>query len=72
MTGIFKTLWDTAVLLLSVIGDVWEWLSNEVSLGFTVFGWEINLATFVPIEFLGYGILALLLIWFIKGLVPMA
>lgn len=72
MTGIFKTLWDTALVLLNVIGSVWEWLNTELSLGFTVFGFEVNIASFVPIEFLGYGIITLLVFWFIKALVPVA
>lgn len=70
MENIILNLWEIAETLIKNVSRVWQWLNEPFTIGFTLFGFEISLGTFVPIHLIGAGILVLLGFWFIKSLLP--
>ena len=70
MNNILGNLWDIAISLIENVNKVWEWLNEPFNISFELFGFTINLGSFVPIQLIGTGILVLLGFWFIKALLP--
>jgi len=70
MENIILNLWEIAETLIKNVSRVWQWLNEPFTIGFTLFGFEISLGTFVPIHLIGTGILVLLGFWFVKSLLP--
>lgn len=66
MNESIRILWNVALSLIEGIGVLWEWLTNEFTLKFL--GYTIFSAT--PIYLIGGGFVAIIIFWFIKGLVP--
>ncbi|HEY8363658.1 MAG TPA: hypothetical protein VIK77_12455 [Tissierellaceae bacterium] len=70
MENILINLWEIVESLIKNINRVWEWLNEPFTIGFKLFGFEISLGTFVPLNLIGGGILVLLGFWLIKALLP--
>lgn len=70
MENIIVNLWNIAISLIENISRVWQWLNEPFTIGFSLFGFDISLGTFVPINLIGTGIIALLGFWVIKSLLP--
>lgn len=73
----FGTLWNAILVFIEVIGVVWNWLSSPIELDIPLlsniplignwFQWSLD---YSPFELLGDGILLLVVLWFVKNLVP--
>lgn len=70
-TNIISEMWRIAENLIKGINSIWLWLNNPISLGFKipVIGY-VGVPKFIPIEIIGAGMIAFLVLWLIKGLVP--
>lgn len=76
---IFKQLFYAMLDLVRGVGALWDWLTDShtifTGLKFTIFEWEIVLVPsfeFTPIMVIGaVGIIAIIVLWIIKGLVPL-
>ena len=76
--NLLGTLWDIVESLLEIIGAVWDFLSSPLVITIEWFKIPlilpdgINISTgIVPLEFFGIGIFVFLILWAIKGLIPM-
>lgn len=69
--NILNEMWDVAINLIKGIDAIWEWLKAPVELGFNIpiIGY-IGLPSFTPIGIIGAGLLAFMVFWLIKALVP--
>lgn len=75
--NVLVKLWDIIVSLLGVIENVWSWLSQNIKIeiawlkipfllpdGISIdLGWSL-------LDFFGVGIIAILILWIIKALIP--
>lgn len=76
--NLFNSIWNMALGLIEVIGVVWNWLISPLSIDIPLlsdipligswFEWSLD---FSPLELLGVGILLLLVLWFVKNLIPL-
>lgn len=78
MGNIILEIWNIVEGLGSVINDVWDWMLKPVVISINWFkiplllpnGVHINTGI-TPIAFFGVGILAILVLWIVKALVPL-
>lgn len=68
---IFLYLWNGLIALGEIVGDVWQWLTDEHLIGFTlpVIG-DVGISI-VPMSVIGVGFIAIMILWLIKALVPL-
>lgn len=72
MENILENLWNIAVSLIENVNIVWDWLNKPFKLEIDLVLFKLNFGSFVPIHFLGAGIIILIGFWFIKSLIPAA
>lgn len=75
--NLFNSLYNMAKGLILVMGEVWNWLTNPIEIDVPLlsdipligswFEWSLD---YSPLEFLGVGIGLLLVLWFVKNLIP--
>lgn len=73
-----ESIYNMAVGLIEVIGVVWNWLSDPLKIDIPLLrniplvgGWFNISLNYSPLEFIGVGILVLLILWIIKSLIPL-
>lgn len=78
MTNILNELWNLIVALMGQMERVWGWLSEDIKIEISWLklpvllpdGLIINLG-FSLLSVFGVGIIAILLLWVVKALVPL-